>query len=386
LKGLFLRLTWLFLVIISGPAPAQWVATSGPVNQDVTVLAVNGTNIFAGTSANGIFISPSDGNSWTAANTGLTNLHISSFAFYGSGSIVFTGTNNGLFGSSTGGFSWMPANNGLTSHAITTLAGIGSNIFAGTWDNGMFISSDLANNWSAINNGLTNHYITTSASTGPNLFAGTYGGLFLSGNNGGNWSAVNNSLPHHEITALATSGSAVFAAVADSGVYYSPNNGSNWIQVNNGLTCLSVNSLVLVDNYIFAGTSTGVFVSANNGSNWTNASNGLGGLSVWSLAVKSAYLFAGTGGAGVWKRSLSDILGTRDNEGDRTITLYPNPSQNYICFTDDVNNIKILNAQGQLMYSSVKSHTLNIENLSDGIYFISFDYKNKKIVKQLVKQ
>jgi len=43
------------------------------MNPFVYSLAVNGSNLFAGTERGGVFLSTNNGTSWTAVNTGLPN-------------------------------------------------------------------------------------------------------------------------------------------------------------------------------------------------------------------------------------------------------------------------------------------------------------------------
>ena len=72
---------------------AQWVQTSGPYGGFVYSLAVSGTDLFAGTSDGGVFLSTDGGTSWTAASTGLMNTYVFSLAV--SGSSLFAGTYGG---------------------------------------------------------------------------------------------------------------------------------------------------------------------------------------------------------------------------------------------------------------------------------------------------
>jgi len=60
-------------ILLSFPqwAGAQWVQTSGPTGCDILALAVSGTNLFAGTEGDGVFLSTDNGASWTAASSGL---------------------------------------------------------------------------------------------------------------------------------------------------------------------------------------------------------------------------------------------------------------------------------------------------------------------------
>ena len=56
---------------------------------------MSGSNIFAGTYDDGVFLSTNNGTSWTAVNSGLTDLDVYSLAV--SGSTIFAGTDSGLW-------------------------------------------------------------------------------------------------------------------------------------------------------------------------------------------------------------------------------------------------------------------------------------------------
>ena len=59
------------------------------------------TNIFAGTYGGGVFLSTDNGASWTAVNNGLTNPDINTLAINGTN--IFAGTNEGVFLSTNNG-------------------------------------------------------------------------------------------------------------------------------------------------------------------------------------------------------------------------------------------------------------------------------------------
>jgi hypothetical protein len=69
---------------------AQWIQTNGPYGGIVNCLAVNGSNVFAGTDGGGVFLSTNNGTSCTAVNTGLMRTFVSSLAVNGSN--LFAGT------------------------------------------------------------------------------------------------------------------------------------------------------------------------------------------------------------------------------------------------------------------------------------------------------
>jgi hypothetical protein len=138
---------------------------------------VNGSNLFAGTFGGGVFLSTNNGTSWTAVNTGLTDLEVRSFAVLGSNLLAGT-EGGGVFLSTNNGTSWTAVNTGLTGTYVLSLAVNGSNLFAGT-DGGVFLSTNSGTSWSAANTGLTDIWVMSLAVSGSNLFAGTaWGGVW----------------------------------------------------------------------------------------------------------------------------------------------------------------------------------------------------------------
>ncbi len=211
-----------FLLFFAGRLiQAQWIQTGGPCGGDVRCIASDGSNMFAGTSGTGLYLSTDNGSNWTAVNAGLTNLYVHSLAI--SGSNTFAGTHGGVFLSTDNGSNWTAVNTGLTNLYVYSLAISGSNIFAGTYGGGVFLSTDNGSNWTAVNTGLTNIDVHSLAISGSNIFAGTSGGgVFLSTNNGSNWTAVNTGLTNTEVYSLAVSGSIMFAGTQSKGVWSRP--------------------------------------------------------------------------------------------------------------------------------------------------------------------
>ncbi|HQT91598.1 MAG TPA: T9SS type A sorting domain-containing protein, partial [Candidatus Kryptobacter bacterium] len=148
----------------------------------VDAFAVNGSNIFAGTFLQGVFLSTDNGTSWTTVNNGLTDTHVQALAV--SGSNIFAGTSGGVFLSTNNGTSWTAASNGLGSFPwVDAFAVSGTNLFAGSYFNGVFLSTDNGSSWSRVNSGLTDTTVTALAVNDSNIFASTSG----SSENAGVW-------------------------------------------------------------------------------------------------------------------------------------------------------------------------------------------------------
>ncbi len=178
----------------------------------ITSLAINGTNIYTGTTK-GIYLSIDSAKSWIALDTGLTNTYINALAtIFG---YVYAGTNGGVFLYGTGGC-WYPWSIGITDTTITAITNIGSNIFAGTKNKGVFLSTDYGESWSAVNTGLTNMNIQTLKVRGTNIFAGTNGGgVFLSKDNGNSWNPVNNGISNLNVWSMAFNDSSIYVLTND---------------------------------------------------------------------------------------------------------------------------------------------------------------------------
>jgi len=125
-------LACVLMMLHISPLNAQWIQTNGPNGGEVICLAASGTNLYAGTSNSGVFLSTNNGTSWTAVNSGLTNTLVQSLAV--SGTNLFAGTvgsGGGVFLSTNNGTSWTLVNSGLTNISIYALAVSGTNLFAG---------------------------------------------------------------------------------------------------------------------------------------------------------------------------------------------------------------------------------------------------------------
>ena len=191
---------------------AQWVQTNGPYGGSVVCLAASGTNLFAGTRGDGVFVSTNNGTNWTQGSIGLTNLSVWALAV--SGTNLFAGTvGGGVFLSTNNGASWTQSSIGLTNLSVWAFAVSGTNLFAGTSGGGVFLSTNNGTSWTEADTGLINtSSVWAFAVSGTNLFVGAYGGgVFVSTNNGASWTAVNTGLTDIYVQALAISGTNLFA-------------------------------------------------------------------------------------------------------------------------------------------------------------------------------
>lgn len=83
-------------------------------------------------------------------------------------------------------------------------------------------------------------------------------------------------------------------------------------------------------------------------------------------------------------------VGIKEDELVLSITMFPNPAKNELHLNTSVNeiyNVSISNTIGDVLIqtSGSRNSTINIENLSDGIYFMTLESENKKVCKRFIK-
>jgi photosystem II stability/assembly factor-like uncharacterized protein len=297
-------------LFLSTNCGTDWALVGLPTST-VYSLGISGNSVYAGTFFGGIFQSANN-NGARMTQIGLETYSVHSIAINGNNIFAATSGPGGypgrVYRSTNSGISWSGSNNGINSRSVYSLFVSGSKIYAGTSGNGkVFVSNDNGASWNDISNGLPTsiYYVYSVTAYGSYLLAGTDVGLFISTNEGANWTQNNNGIPVTPVNALTVFGNNIFAGT-NEGIFISNDNGIDWKPLNDSFANSKVYSFVVSGANIFAGTDNGVIKSENNGSSWTQA--GLDSIIVLSLEVNETYLLAGTNGAGLWYRSLSEIL------------------------------------------------------------------------------
>ena len=312
----------LVIVLLCPIASAQWVLTNGPKGVYLYAFAASGSYVFAGSDTSSlayfggsVFLSTNNGTDWTNVSAGLVGPAVHALAINGTN--IFAGTGgNGVFVSTNNGTNWTAVNTGLTNKFVNVLAASGTYLFAGTtggWDDitgGVFRSTDTGASWTKVNTGLTNTVVLELAVLGTKLFAGTpYGGLFVSTDNGTSWTRT--SLNASYVGALAVSGTNIFAS-AQGGLFLSPDTGVTWTKVSD----VGAMDLVTSGPNLFAlGRSFwgSVSLSTDNGAHWELVNENMMDTLTLALGINDTYIFAGgSSGDGIWRRPLSEMLTSVD--------------------------------------------------------------------------
>ncbi len=360
---------------------SQWAQMSNGMgtNNIINAFETLGTNIYAGTNVNGIYISANNGTTWTQSS--MNNKTVYSFTTIGTN--IYAGLLNNPNGS---GGVWLSINNGATwtqttlnSRHIISFAVLGANLFAGS-DVDFWRSTNNGTNWTQLS--VNSQSVRSLAVIGSNLFAGTYIGVYVSTNNGTSWTITANN---RSINSLAVIGTNLFAGTAQYGVYLSVDNGTTWSQT--ALNNKSINKLAVSGTDIFAGTYPyGVYYSSNNGASWFQKNQGFSVppfynyTMITALKVNNGYIFSGTDGFSVYRRLYSEIIGIQNisTEIPSAYSLgqnYPNPFNPTTNIKFDVarlGGVKIVvyNAMGREVQKLVN------ENLNPGTYETIFDGSN----------
>lgn len=408
----------------------------GLIDTETNALSISGSTIYAGTDG-GVYSSVNEGRSWREINNGLLSESVSAMISTGSSIMVSTYTNS-IFQTGNDGISWDRVNNGIETKEIYSLLSDGSNVYCGNAE-GIFLSKDLGKTWISKNDGSSPLWVpTTFFNQGTKIFAGTnrrvimvsedrgetwsqhnkevgfpanewswiyslsiegsniivgtsYHGIYTSFDNGNTWrNTLTRVSTGTAVKSIIRTNSKIFAATTD-GIYVSENSGASWTYLGSQYF-EEAYSLLHYNNVFYAGTSNGVFLSKNDGKDWHPISQGLFKNSlVYNLLVKDQLLYAGLYDGSVWRRSLSEITRTNNQESAHPFSAFPNPTMGIFSITnlEDIESIEIYNWEGSRIYydPNFKSKQSKIIDLSDqapGVYFIRVKGNAKFFSEKLI--
>ena len=173
-----------------------------PEYNSMTSIAIEGDKIFVGNFFGGIFFSTDKGRSWSTVNNGLTNLQISCIATNGTN--IFAGTSGGVYLTTNNGTNWTCMNNGLGYAGTNDVISNDGNLYAGTNGEGVFLSTNNGATWLTFNNTLNNPFVNEIIIDSSYIFGGTSsyeiggGGVISSNKTIANWSNVDNGIENDD--------------------------------------------------------------------------------------------------------------------------------------------------------------------------------------------
>lgn len=384
---IFVFVSVISFILNNNHSQAQWVQVTNGMSSTngIPSFTVKGDTLFAGT-AMGVFMTTNSGANWIEMNNGFSYQSVTTIITAGSN--LFCGNILGIFKSTNNGALWSQV---LNNVIVTSLTYNGSRIFAGTEGHGVYMSTNNGLNWSQVNNGITNLNIKALSSFS-HTFAGTQSsGIFYTYDGGGVWGTYNTGLTNYNILTLSTnSGSIFYAGTSTAGAFRWVGATTGWEACNNGINSLSVRVFATSGANAFAGTNNSVCMTTNYGVNWVVKNEGFPiGYGISALQIFNNYIFAGTAAQSIWRRGLSEIITSVNNNTPsipQTYSLeqnYPNPfnPSTQIKFSVPENNsyinLTIYDIRGKEVSILIREKLnagyyeteFNGSNLSSGIYF-----------------
>jgi len=264
----------------------------------------NPTLLMASVYGSGIFKSTDAGTTWTAANTGLTDLRVRTIADSSadaSTSVLYAATEGGggVYKSTDMGATWAPVNNGLNCRIVRTVhVRSATLLYAGTACgavSGLYRSTDGGANWTQVlGTGLpavlsVNQISANNAGTVIRVSGGF--GVYSSTDSGATWTLRNGSAP----TDLGANGTAPvgpnvqtarynvmvggtaydFVLIDGAGLFRAPAGTSTWTQLNSGLPHLrqvggfSVDAINGTQTFTLALQGSGIYSTTDPAAGWS---------------------------------------------------------------------------------------------------------------------
>lgn len=351
----------LLIPFLTEISTAQWIQANGAGLGRPTCVAINGTNLFAGTEFGGVIRSSDNGITWNITN----NLPIYSLISHGEN--LYAGTNNCVLWSTDNGLSWTEISKGLPESRITGLAVLDQYVFASTPNSGVFRTTVNGLSWHSVVPDSTYFFIkalhtvgsyvficirdsifrssdygvhwfsiahldvSCFANNSSTLYAGSIRGIYSSTDYGLNWDTVTTNLSNSTITSITANDSVIIAGTNGQGLFRSTDQGNTWdtIYINSNYSSINITSSIINNTSLLVGTDYGVFFSSDNGTTWSKGNANLGNKFVWSLVSTENNLFAAVNG-GVYKstdlgNNWSCVLAKGEKLiGDRYTNLFAN--------------------------------------------------------------
>lgn len=320
----------------------------------ITALTHSGTNLFAGTLDDGVYIYSGvvgTDKHWVRVSNGLTNLRVTSLVALDANTLIAGTESGGVYKTTDKGANWKFLNSAwLNGTTITGLLKLGNRIIASSREGGAFVTTD-GNGWASFSDGKTldvggtnsisynaktNEFavinmdglfilsnasaVTTNinyrtiqpglpagtslraiSNNGDNWFLTTNKGVFTS-TTGATWTAANTGLATTDVTVALGFRSTVLLGTRKEGIYTAPSNTLNWVSRNTNFNNLETYAMETSgERIVVAATEKGVFVSRDLASSYVRANKGLAdSLNVTSLKFFGSSLYASTQNGGVF--------------------------------------------------------------------------------------
>ncbi|WP_366184242.1 T9SS type A sorting domain-containing protein [Flavobacterium ovatum] len=132
------------------------------------------------------------------------------------------------------------------------------------------------------------------------------------------------------------------------------------------------------------GSASNIRAKTNLAANWTTNLDNSGTLS----GVYKLWSYAETNGTDFGQIGKSGTLAVRNFELDNAISVYPNPTANYVSINlggNELTKASLTNVSGAIVLSS-SATTIDLSSLSAGVYFLKIETAKGSTTKKIVKQ
>jgi len=392
MKFTSLSILFILSVVFKNESTAQdfWAITNDSLGSEVTAIVTNSNNeVFASTSANGIWHSSDNGLNWTVINNGLTTNNIQALAISPKTQTLIALSYIDNFRSTNNGELWEPFS--LNFPIMNLTSNINGDFFGGSPLSGVGRSTDDGLTWENFSSGLTQFSIYAFAFGNSSfIFASSYGdAVYLSTNNGGSWIPIPIPNVFTNVHSLAAYNGILFAGTGGQGVYSTNYNQINWEQKVNGLTNLQIR-LILINSkgHLYIATMNGgIFSSKDGGTGWTEISSGLNELNITCITISpDGFIYCGTESGAVYRSNNSTTsINETVTKIPKSLVLnqnYPNPFNPFTNIIFELPkssfvNLEVFDALGRKVSTVVNEFkdagkyiiNFNAGRLSSGIYF-----------------
>lgn len=376
------KIIFLLFFIILQPSYSRWQSVMKDLQSMggvFTAIAAKGDKVYAaGGYRDKIYMSTDKGTTWRATS-GPTPVWISSIIIQDS--IVFASGESNIYYTTNNGEKWdiWEIYQNTSYGLISTFEISGHNWYVGFYRadpqidtiSGILVSHDDGNLSSFKRIEFENDMIVNTIQVkGDSVFAGTSDGLYLSIDYGDTWDKI--GFDSIDVRSLVIKENIILVGALYGGIYLSSNNGLTHQKV--GLDSLTP-TIVIKDDYIFAGTVKGVYFSTDNGYSWQQTSLTyasvpslvIDGDNIYAAASKynstlQAGIFLSTDNGNNWKK-----IGIKGGSPVRCVAVKDN-----IVFADGGNGLRISTNNGK------NWQLTELSNLRPGgdIYNIVFDKEN----------
>jgi hypothetical protein len=396
-------LLFLALLVAAVPLHAQWtqVHVSAQSDRDYgwCFLQHEGS-LFVG----GAFrVHRSNDNGATWSRVELESGNVTALAAHG-GYLFAAITDGGpyILRSTDNGLTWSSAAEGLEEF-VEALHMVGDTLFAGSYYKGIYRSTDHGDSWHQANTVEDSSappptYVSSFTINNGYLYAGTGLGVYRSSNRGDNWTRL--TVPvRGEVNALGIYNDSLIA-----GQYYSYSSVTLWnreqnewesIDVDTGNTQWIPHAFLTIGNEILVGGIDdardllqfgGLHMLGSDRKTWISLDLNY---EIFGLTIVGTDLYAATGNRGIWKLSLSEVLGVEEEvhtqSGPISLHIHPNPALeqtnvNYTLSYPSQVSITIYDALGRIISEPVAGAVqeageyqiaLPTHNLAAGVYLCS---------------